>query len=63
MSNDEDGTEVRYKIVGTDEADIAKNKISIGSPIARALIGKKRGDEVKVATPRRGGADATRRLR
>jgi len=48
----EDGIEVTYKIVGMDEADIAKNKISIGSPIARALIGKKQGDEVKVTTPK-----------
>jgi transcription elongation factor GreA len=48
----EDGIEVTYKIVGMDEADIAKNKISIGSPIARALIGKKKGDEVKVSTPK-----------
>jgi transcription elongation factor GreA len=52
MLRDEDDNEVTYKIVGTDEADIAKNKISIGSPIARALIGKKSGDEVKVSTPR-----------
>lgn len=44
--------EVTYKIVGMDEADIAKGKISIGSPIARALIGKKTGDEVKVTTPK-----------
>ena len=48
----EDGIEVTYKIVGMDEADISKNKISIASPIARALIGKKRGDEVKVSTPK-----------
>ena len=49
---DEDGVEVTYKIVGMDEADIAKNKVSIGSPIARALIGKRSGDEVKVSTPK-----------
>jgi transcription elongation factor GreA len=48
----EDDVEVTYKIVGMDEADISKNKISIGSPIARALIGKKKGDEVKVSTPK-----------
>ena len=53
--NDVDsGSEVTYKIVGMDEADVAKNKISIGSPIARALIGKKKGDEVKVTTPKGG---------
>src|SRR5690606_30490334 len=46
------GQEVTYKIVGVDEADISKNKISIASPIARALIGKKNGDEVRVSTPK-----------
>jgi len=48
----ESGNEVTYKIVGMDEADVTKNKISIGSPIARALIGRKKGDEVKVVTPK-----------
>ena len=48
----DDDVEVTYKIVGMDEADISKNKISIASPIARALIGKKTGDEVKVSTPK-----------
>lgn len=38
----EDGTKFTYQIVGDDEADIAFNKISISSPIARALISKKR---------------------
>jgi transcription elongation factor GreA len=52
LSDTDSGAEVTYKIVGMDEADIAKNKISIGSPIARALIGKKKGDEVKVSTPK-----------
>jgi len=42
---------VTYQIVGDDEADIKKGKISIGSPIARALIGKYAGDEVEVQTP------------
>ncbi len=46
------GQPVTYKIVGIDEADISKNKISIASPLARALIGKKPGDEVLVPTPR-----------
>jgi transcription elongation factor GreA len=40
-----------YCIVGEDEADIKAGKISIGSPIARALIGKSEGDEVRVTTP------------
>lgn len=46
------GDEATYWIVGADEADVAKGKISIESPIARALIGKEEGDEVKVNTPR-----------
>jgi transcription elongation factor GreA len=47
----DDGEETCYQIVGEDEADIKAGKISIGSPIARALIGKEEGDEVDVATP------------
>jgi len=50
---DEDTDEkVAYKIVGEYEADVKKGKISITSPIARALIGKKKGDSVEVATPK-----------
>ncbi len=45
------GEPVTYQIVGDDEADIKKGKISIGSPIARALIGKYAGDAVDVQTP------------
>lgn len=44
--------ELTYFIVGTDEADLSVGKISIDSPIARALIGKEEGDEVKVTTPK-----------
>ena len=43
--------EVTYQIVGDDEADIAQGKISISSPIARALIGKESGDVVEVKVP------------
>ena len=43
--------EVTYQIVGDDEADIAEGKNSIGSPIARALIGKEAGDSVDVNVP------------
>lgn len=43
--------EVRYQIVGEDEADIKASKISVTSPIARALIGKEEGDVVVVRTP------------
>ena len=40
-----------YRIVGEDEADIKGGLLSVGSPIARALIGKNEGDTVEVATP------------
>ncbi len=43
--------EVTYQIVGDDEADINQGKISVSSPIARALIGKELGDVVEVAVP------------
>ena len=43
--------EVTYQIVGEMEADIKHNRISITSPIARALIGKSEGDEVEVQAP------------
>jgi len=51
-----DGKEVRYQIVGSDEAEPAGGRISILSPIARTLIGREVGDEVKVQAP--GGAKA-----
>jgi transcription elongation factor GreA len=47
-------TELRYQIVGEEEADIKAGRISISSPIARALIGKRVGDEITVVAP--GGA-------
>ena len=43
--------EVTYQIVGQDEADIKSGLISVTSPIARGLIGKREGDEVTVTTP------------
>ncbi len=43
---------LRYQIVGEDEADIKANRISVNSPIARALIGKIEGDAVGVTTPK-----------
>ena len=46
-----DGSTAKYQIVGEDEADIKSGLLSIGSPIARALIGKREGDEVEVTTP------------
>lgn len=50
---DEDTDEkVRYQIVGDFEANLKDNKISISSPIARALIGKVKGDSCEVTTPK-----------
>ncbi|MDX8407122.1 MAG: transcription elongation factor GreA, partial [Mariprofundaceae bacterium] len=46
-----EGTEVTYQIVGVDEADIEAGKVSITSPIARALIGKEEGDVAVVQAP------------
>lgn len=43
--------EVTYQIVGEDEADIKVNKVSVGSPLARALIGKEIGDVAEVQAP------------
>ncbi len=48
LETDEEHT---YKIVGEDEADIRHGKISVTSPIARALIGKMEGDEVEIEVP------------
>jgi transcription elongation factor GreA len=46
-----DSSQLTYKIVGADEADIKKGKISVISPVAKSLIGKFEGDAVKVETP------------
>jgi transcription elongation factor GreA len=51
LYNDNKDSEVTYQIVGDLESDIENNKISVSSPIARALIGKEEGDEVEVKTP------------
>ena len=45
------GSEVTYQIVGEDEAEIKEGRISVSSPIARALIGKQAGESVDVQTP------------
>ena len=47
----ESGEKVMYQIVGEDEADLKLNKVSVTSPIARALIGKYAGDVVEVQAP------------
>ena len=51
LYSDKTDSEVTYQIVGDLESDIENNRISISSPIARALIGKEEGDEVEVKTP------------
>ena len=51
LSDCDTGETVRYKIVGEDEADLKFGKISVMSPIARAIIGKSEGDSVMVETP------------
>lgn len=48
----ENGEDLRYQLVGTDESDIKQGKISVESPIGKALIGKESGDAVKVQTPK-----------
>jgi len=51
LEDEESGETVTYQIVGDDEADIKESKISISSPIARALIGKYAGDTAEVHAP------------
>jgi transcription elongation factor GreA len=51
LMDEQNGQKVTYQIVGDYEADIAQGKISISSPIARALIGKTEGDVVEVQVP------------
>ncbi len=48
---DEDGEELEWQLVGEDEIDGARRRISWRSPIGAALLGKKEGDEVRVRTP------------
>lgn len=51
LINVETDENVRYQIVGEDEAEVKSNKISVTSPIARALVGKEEGDVVLVRAP------------
>ncbi|MBI3575234.1 MAG: transcription elongation factor GreA [Gammaproteobacteria bacterium] len=51
LLDEHSGREVTYQIVGDYEADLAHGRISISSPIARALIGKEEGDVVEVQVP------------
>ncbi len=51
IEDQESGEKLVVQIVGDDEADIKESKISVGSPVARALIGKSAGDVAEVQTP------------
>jgi transcription elongation factor GreA len=51
LEDQDDGTRVVYQVVGEDEADIRAGRISISSPIARALVGKSQGEVVDVSAP------------
>jgi transcription elongation factor GreA len=52
LEEQESGKRVKYQIVGVDEADVKSGKIGVTSPIARAMIGKIKGDEVVVNAPK-----------
>jgi len=51
LENVDTGELVEYQLVGPDESDIEKGRISIASPLGRAIIGKKEGDEVLLSAP------------
>lgn len=52
LADEEADEEIVYQIVGEDEADISQGRLSVTSPLARALIGKTVGESVEVSTPR-----------
>lgn len=52
LEDEDSGEKVKYKIVGDLEANVREGKISISSPIARALIGKSKGESAEVTTPK-----------
>ena len=51
LMDQDSGARLRYQIVGEDEADLKAGRISVGSPIARALVAKSEGDVVDVNAP------------
>ncbi|HSC05741.1 MAG TPA: transcription elongation factor GreA [Steroidobacteraceae bacterium] len=51
LEDQDDGSHITYQIVGEDEADIRRGLLSVGSPIARALVGKSQGDLIEVDVP------------
>lgn len=54
LNDEETGENMTYQIVGVDEADVKNGLLSIGSPLARALIGKTIGDSCDIVTPKQG---------
>ncbi len=52
LKNEEDETQTRYQLVGPDETDLKTGKISVDSPVGRALLGKKKDDTVTVNRPK-----------
>src|ERR1700751_3809672 len=52
LADEETDEEQTFRIVGEEEADISNGRLSVTSPVARALIGKGKGDSVEVSTPR-----------
>ena len=63
LADEDTDEEVTYQIVGADEADIDKGRLSVTAPLARALIGKQTGDSVEVTTPRGSKAYEIMRVR
>lgn len=51
VENIDTGENLEYQLVGPDESDIGKGKISVASPLGRSLIGKKTGDEITIHVP------------
>lgn len=51
LENVDSGEEVRYQLVGPDESDVDQGRISISSPLGKAILGKKPGDEVILTAP------------
>jgi transcription elongation factor GreA len=52
LEDEDSGEKVKYRIVGDIEANVRDGKVSISSPIARALIGKTKGESAEVTTPK-----------
>ncbi|MFZ1987369.1 MAG: transcription elongation factor GreA [Desulfatitalea sp.] len=51
LANVETGEDVEYQLVGPDESDIKEGRISVGSPLGKAIIGRKPGDEIVLQAP------------